>query len=145
MEIQLMALFSNMWNNNVVPAAMSKVRVAYIHKGKDPLPEISGYRPISLISCIGKMFTLMWLKPLTEAVAEKVGPMQGAFRKGTGATEQAWLLIELAYEQLDKLDSDPHVMLTDLKEVLRWDLERRTLLHSGIDGSQGPNAENIRA
>ena len=71
---------------------------------KDPLPEIS--RPISLISYIGKMFTFMWLKPLTEAVAEKVGPIQGASRKGTGATEQAWSLMELAYEQLDKSDSD---------------------------------------
>ena len=44
------------------------------------------------------MFTLMWLKPTTEAMAEEVGPMQGAFRKDTGVTEQAWLLMGLAYE-----------------------------------------------
>ena len=40
LESHLLALFSNMWRNSVVPVAMSKVQVAYIHKGKDPLKEI---------------------------------------------------------------------------------------------------------
>ena len=49
----LMSLFENMWKNNVVPVGIAQARVAYIYKGKGPMAEISGYRPISLISCIG--------------------------------------------------------------------------------------------
>ena len=85
----LMHLFGEMWKRNIVPKGMAQTAVKYIYKRKGSMKEISGYRPISLISCIGKMYTLMWPQPLVEQVSPHVGPAQGAFRKGTGAGEQA--------------------------------------------------------
>ena len=78
-----------MWKNSVVPAGTAQARVLYIYKCKGPMAEIGGYRPISLISCIGKFYTLLWLRPLVEQVSPHIGPAQGAFRKrdecsGTG-------------------------------------------------------------
>jgi len=105
-----------MWKNNVVPVGIAQSRVAYIYKGKGPMAEISGYKPISLISCIGKLYTLLWLKPLVEQVSPHIGPAQGAFRKGTSAVEQAWAIMEMAHEQVGVEESDPHVMLTDLEK-----------------------------
>ena len=78
--------------------------------------EISGYRPISLISCIGKLYTLLWLRPLVEQVSPHIGPAQGAFRKGTSAVEQAWAITEMAHEQVGVGEADPHLMLTDLEK-----------------------------
>jgi hypothetical protein len=112
----LISLFENMWKNNVVPAGIAQARVAYIYKGKGPMAEISGYRPISLISCIGKLYTLLWLRPLVEQVSPHIGPAQGAFRKGTSAVEQAWAIMEMAHEQVGVGEADPHLMLTDLEK-----------------------------
>ena len=98
----LLSLFEDMWKDNVVPVGIAQARVAYIYKGKGPMAEISGYRPISLISCIGKLYTLLWLRPLVGQVSPRahIGPAQGAFRKGTNAVEQAWAIMEMAHEQV---------------------------------------------
>ena len=113
---RLLPLFEDMFEQEVVPGQLSKVRVVYIHKGKGPLQEISGYRPISLISCIGKMYTAMLLSEIAAKVGPHIGPAQGAFRKGSGAVEQAWLFEQLAAEQLEEEGEHPHVMLTDLEK-----------------------------
>ena len=140
-----MSLFDNMWRNNVIPEGIAQSRVIYIYKGKGSMSEISGYRPISLISCIGKLYTLLWLKPLVDQVSPHIARAQGAFRKGTSAIEQAWAIIELAHEQLHKDGVDPHLMLTDLEKC--YDGLRRqgfylTLSCMGVENSF---LRNIRA
>ena len=106
----LLPMFEDMFEQEIVPDQLARVKVVYIHKGKGPLQEISGYRPISLISCIGKMYTAMLLAEIAAKVGPHIGPAQGAFRKGSGAVEQ------LAAEQLEEDGEHPHVMLTDLEK-----------------------------
>ena len=60
----LLTLFKGIWNNNLVPTFFRQVDIKYIFKGKGQKTEISGYRPISLISCLGKVYTLTWLPQL---------------------------------------------------------------------------------
>ena len=72
-------VFENMWSNRVVPRGVAGVKVKCIYKGSGDLAEISGHRQISLISCIGKFYTLMWLGDLVEMVAPHISESQGAF------------------------------------------------------------------
>ena len=48
----LLPVFSAMWRNNLLPTGLRDATRKYIPKGPKPAQEISGYRPISLISCI---------------------------------------------------------------------------------------------
>ena len=83
----LLPLFSAMWQNNLLPTGLGDATLRYIPKGTKPAQEISGYRPISLTSCIGKLYTMIWLPKLTSKLSPWIGRQQGAFQKGTGALE----------------------------------------------------------
>ena len=89
----LRALFGYMWETAMVPKLLQETRVKYIHKGKTPMHEISGYRPISLISCLGKLYTMTWLPGLTATLMKLIAKEQGAFQKGIGSLKQAWLFL----------------------------------------------------
>ena len=140
-----MSLFEDMWEDNVVPVGIAQARVAYIHKGKGPMAEISGYRPTSPIACIGKLYTLLWLRPLVEQVSPHIGPAQGAPRKGTSAVEQAWAIMEMAHEQVGVEGSDPHVMLTDLEKCYGGIWRQGLYLVLSSMGVEQSSLLNIRA
>ena len=51
----LLPLFSAMWQNYLLPTGLGDATLWYTPKGTKPAQEISGYRFISLTSCIGKL------------------------------------------------------------------------------------------
>ena len=69
----LLPLFSAMWQNNLLPTGLGDATLRYIPKGTKPAQEISGYRPISLTSCIGKLYTMVWLPKLTSKLPPWIG------------------------------------------------------------------------
>ena len=83
-------LFSAMWTSNTTPGHMMDVLVKYIPKHSRPSLEVSEYRPISLISCQGKLYTMVWPPSLSDKLQPHITKHQGAFQEGTGALEQAW-------------------------------------------------------
>ena len=98
----LLPLFSAMWQNNLLPTGLGDATLRYIPKGTEPSQEVSDYKPISLTSCVGKVHTMVWLPKLTSKLAPWVGRHQGAFQKGTGALEQAWMCMELIREKVEE-------------------------------------------
>ena len=62
----LRLLFTAMWDSNTTSKHMVEVLVKYIPKHSRPSLEISEYRTISLISCLGKLYTMVWLPSLTD-------------------------------------------------------------------------------
>jgi hypothetical protein len=133
----LLPLFSAMWQNNLLPTGLGDATLRYIPKGTKPSQEISGYRPISLTSCIGKLYTMVWLPKLTSKLAPWIGRHQGAFQKGTGALEQAWMCMELIREKVEG-GGEAHVALTDLEKCYDniWREGLYFILHSfGVRGA----------
>ena len=55
----LRLLFTAMWASNTTPEHMTDMLVKYIPKHSRPSLEISDYRPISLISCLWKLYTMV--------------------------------------------------------------------------------------
>ena len=111
----LKILFTAMWETNTTPDSMKEVLVKYIPKHSRPSLEISEYRPISLISCLGKLYTMVWLPCLTQKLQPHITKHQGAFQKGTGALEQAWLATQLLQERREQ-GLETHAALTDLEK-----------------------------
>ena len=125
-----------MWQNNLLPTGLGDATLRYIPKGTKPSQEISGYRPISLTSCIGKLYTMVWLPKLTSKLSPWIGRHQGAFQKGTGALEQAWMCMEMIREKV-KAGGEAHVALTDLEKCYDniWREGLYFILHSfGVRG-----------
>lgn len=139
----LVPLFQAMWRCHLLPKGFGDATLRYIPKGTKPAQEISGYRPISLTSCIGKLYTLVWLPRLVSDLSPWIGRHQGAFQKGTGALEQSWLCMELIHEQVRK-GGEAHVALTDLEKCYDniWREGLYFILHSF--GVRGDMLQNIR-
>ena len=58
---------------------------------------------------------MVWLPQLTNKLAPWIGRHQGAFQKGTGVLEQAWMGMELIRERAREGD-EAHVALNDLEK-----------------------------
>ena len=139
----LRLLFTAMWTSNTTPEHMTDVLVKYIPKHSRPSLEISEYRPISLISCLGKLYTMVWLPSLTDKLQPHITKHQGAFQKGTGALEQAWLATQLLQERREQ-GIETHAALTDLEKCYDtvWREGLYFLLYSY--GVQGDMLRNIK-
>ena len=63
----LLWLFNLMWDWECMPTAWGHSHIRHLYKNKGSKFDLQKYRPISLISCLGKAYTMMWL-PKLEAV-----------------------------------------------------------------------------
>ncbi|KAG1437812.1 hypothetical protein G6F56_012919 [Rhizopus delemar] len=89
----LTLLFRLCWIWSSVPSAWCTAQVVPIYKKGDPL-DPGNYRPISLTSVLRKLFELC-LQTSLEDTAPPLDPVQGGFRHGRSALDQALCLNEL--------------------------------------------------
>lgn len=91
-------LFNAMLKAGVCPSIWAKalVHLAYKGKGIDPL-DARSYRPISLTSCISKVFERALLNRLEESFEDNhvLEEEQAGFRTGRGCNDQTFLLREI--------------------------------------------------
>ena len=104
-----------MWDSNTTPEHMAEVLVTYIPKHSRPSLEISEYRPISLISCLGKLYTMVWLPSLIDKLQLHITKHQGAFQKGMWALDHAWPAAQLLQEKREQ-DIETHAALMDIEK-----------------------------
>ena len=90
----LLELFNLMWEWEIIPTSWGHSHIRYLHKKKSKL-DLSNYRPISLISCLGKAFTMMWLPRIAAALLPHLVSQQGSKGKGCGSMESLWTLTSL--------------------------------------------------
>ena len=57
----LLWYYNLLWDWEVIPKEWKHSHVRYLFKNNGDKFDLSKYRPISLISCIGKAYTMMWL------------------------------------------------------------------------------------
>ena len=92
----LLKLLNTMWEWEVIPPQWLEANVRYLHKGNNkPVLDLDSYRPISLLSCLGKFFTMMWLARLTPVLRDKIGCDQAGGVPNAGAIEAFWTLKRL--------------------------------------------------
>ena len=99
-------LFNVVLRTGIVPEAWCIGAIVPLYKGKGPKDDLDNYRGITLLSCIGKLFTSLINKRLTDFLEStgSIGPEQAGFRKGHSTTDHAFalhMLIEL-YKQKGK-------------------------------------------
>ena len=90
----LLQIFNIMWSWELIPTEWGHSHIRYLHKKKSKL-DISNYRPISLISCLGKAFTMLWLPRLASTLLPHLAPQQGSKGKGSSSLDSLWTLTAL--------------------------------------------------
>ena len=84
----LQLLFEAAWKAKYLPASWRQGMVKFLHRNKaKSAQEISNFRPICLISVIGKVFTKAWLPRLIKKLVPDLPLEQGCGRKGQGSSE----------------------------------------------------------
>ena len=66
-ERQILKFFNKVKSQKTTPLSWRRGRVRLLHKGKDKT-DLGNYRPITLCSCLSKLFTRMLNKRISEAV-----------------------------------------------------------------------------
>jgi len=79
----LVGLYNQCVRDGVVPASWKRARVVLLRKAGKPEDEPSSYRPICLLSVVGKVFETMLVARLEEHIESRGGlsPNQHGFRK----------------------------------------------------------------
>ena len=107
-------LFMEIWKLEVMPRVWQGGYVKYIYKGKGSIEDLDSYRPITLLSVTGKLFTVMWLYRMEPLLDSKLAEEQGGFRKKRGCRDQVWTLSQtLQYGRT----RDTHACFVDLKKA----------------------------
>ena len=87
---ELLAIFNLSFSSGISPQASRTAFIIPILKYGKPASDLASYRPISLTSCIGKLFERMVAERLSH-LAETRGmfdPQQAGFRKGRSCEDQ---------------------------------------------------------
>ena len=97
----LHALYTVVWDTGVIPTQWMDAHITYIWKKKGSKQEVSNYRPISLTSVIGKLFTKILLPRLSRVIAPELSEYQGCAKPGSGAVEHLWAFQAIIQRNLD--------------------------------------------
>ena len=92
----LCRLINHCLSENVFPAKWKCAKVIMVPKpGKDPVKATS-YRPISLISCLGKIYEHYVCEHLVDVLSEKqfFSSVQAGYQKGKSAEEHLFRLTQ---------------------------------------------------
>ena len=112
----LLWLYNLMWKWEVLPLEWGHSHIRYLYKKKSKM-DLNNYRPISLISCLGKVYTMLWLPRLAKALLPHLAPQQGARGKGTGSLETLWTVTSLIDSVCVEPTQKAYVLLCDTAQA----------------------------
>lgn len=90
-------LFNLIFDTGIVPESWSEGNILPIYKNKGNINVAENYRPITLLSCFGKLFTAILNTRLNNFVNENgiIDSCQAGFRKGFSTTDNLFILQSL--------------------------------------------------
>ena len=90
-------LFNTVFDSGIIPSAWLEGIIRPIYKNKGDIKNVENFRPITILSCLGKLFTSMLNNRLTEFVDKnnELSENQAGFRKGYGTTDHIFVLNSL--------------------------------------------------
>ena len=97
-------LFNTALHIGYFPQSWKHATVKLVPKPGKDMKEAKNWRPISLLSCIGKLFERVISSRLSQYLEQKklLSPYQSGFRKGRMTTEQLFRLSEDAHSSFKK-------------------------------------------
>ena len=101
-------LFKMIFDSGIIPESWTYGEILSIYKNKGEKSQLENYRPITLLSCFGKLFTSILNKRLTNYVEkfELINSCQAGFRKGYSTIDNLFViqsLIEILKSSKNKL------------------------------------------
>ena len=121
-KVTLLELFNRVWDSGSFPAQWKVGTVIPIPKPDADRSKPEGYRPITLLSCVGKLFERMVNRRLITELEStgKLDPRQHGFRAGKGVDTHFAKL-----ESLICLENDEHVEIVSLDISKAYDTTYR--------------------
>ena len=122
----LTQLFNHIYNTSSFPSSWKEAYITTLHK-KGPKQDPANYRPISITSCLGKLFTGTLNTRLMQFMqdANISHPFQGAFTKGRRGTDHNFVANTLI-DQAKHLGHPLYAAFIDLQKA--YDSVSRPLL-----------------
>ena len=89
-QLLLLSLFNRSWHSHIFPSCWKPTTIIPIHKPGKPTSSPSSFRPISLTSCISKLFERLILSRLTFHLESNhlLSTCQAGFRPGRSPLDQ---------------------------------------------------------
>ena len=89
-QLLLLSLFNRSWHSHTFPSCWKPTTIIPIHKPGKPTPSPSFFRPISLTSCISKLFERLIISRLTFHLESNhlLSTCQAGFRPGRSPLDQ---------------------------------------------------------
>ena len=110
----ILHIFNRCWSGEELPTMWRTAIIKPLLKeGKDPKETVS-YRPISLTSCLGKIFEKIVADRLMCIMEQRnlINENQAGFRQNRATTDQVLKLIQSASDQLHSKKEEPLTMCT---------------------------------
>ena len=131
----LLSLFNFLRDKEVTPENWSKAVIVNLYKDGDRC-DAGNYRGISLLSCLGKIYSSLWATRLSTHFESVLGDAQGGFRKHRSTVDDALSLREILHRRRAE-NKDTFMFFIDFKKAFDtvWqDGLWRSLWHSGVKG-----------
>ena len=103
-QLLLLSLFNRSWHSHAFPSCWKPSTIIPIHKPGKPTSSASSFRPISLTSCISKLFEPLILSRLTFHLESNhlLSTCQAGFRPGRSSLDQILTLSQSIWDGFQK-------------------------------------------
>ena len=131
----LLSLFNFLREREVTPENWSEAVIVNLYKDGDRC-DADNYRGISLLSCLGKIYSSLWANRLSSHFENVLDDAQGGFRKHRSTVDDALALRETLCRRRAE-NKDTFMFFIDFKKAFDtvWqDGLWRSLWHSGVKG-----------
>ena len=115
-QLLLLSLFSRSWYSHTFPSCWKPTTIIPIHKPGKPTSSLSSFRPISLTSCISKLFELLILSRLTFHLESNhlLSTCQAGFRPGRSSLDQILTLSQSIWNGFQKKKPPDRIILASV-------------------------------
>ncbi|MGL6120123.1 MAG: RNA-directed DNA polymerase, partial [Fusobacteriaceae bacterium] len=98
---KLINLFNCIIKNGIIPNSWKKAKIIWIYKNKGDKNNPSNYRPISLLSCVSKLFEKCILTQINPLLDEIIPKFQHGFRKNHSILTALTEITDYIYNSID--------------------------------------------
>ena len=115
-QLLLLSLFYMSWSSHTFPSCWKPITIIPIHKPGKPTSSPSSLRPISLTSCISKLFERLILSRLTFHLESNhlLSTCQAGFRPGRSSLDQIFTLSQSIWDGFQKKKPPDRTILASI-------------------------------
>ena len=123
-QLLLLSLFNRSWHSHIFPSCWKPTTIIPIHKPGKPTSSSSFFRPISLTSCISKLFERLILSRLTFHLESNhlLSTCQAGFRPGRSPSHQILTLSQSIWDGFQKKKPPDRTILASVDFPKAFDL-----------------------